>query len=1292
MKNLRNIQRSTIRFAESEIPLTATTWDTSNDTLISAFGPTETNALIELRRSPFFPSKEQPSQLIASWDAPCPHPDLACDKILNLHYFSDTSIACLILEGGDIVIVREAPLPEEDLLEIVGSVDAGIEAAAWGPDEELLTIVTKAGTLLFMSKDFENIADVAFEAEDVKVSNHVNVGWGKKETQFQGKRAKALRDPTMPERVDEGIISAMDDRKVWISWRGDGAFVAVNSVEGGTRRMIRVYSREGTLDSVSEPTDCLEGSITWRPAGNLIAGVKRTDEKAQVIFFERNGLRHGDFDLRMTKDELVKSGPINLHWNIDSTVLAVCFDEKIQLWTMGNYHYYLKQEIVIPALSTCWHPEKSLRLAIQGKDHALLLDYAFSVSKGSTNGPHDFGTLAVIDGSSLKLTPMRTANVPPPMALHELKLDDNIVDVAVNSAISQVVVLSRTSVNVYSYGASPKQFSPPEFISTHPLPADCGAPSQISLCGNEFVAILTHQGDDNEDRLYVWSKDSSRCSDFQTLCIQAQKGLVLQASTESGALQLRDEVKLPTFCPWIEVVTVGDQEIAFGLSTSGSLYANHLLLASNCTSFITTDAHLIFTTTQHLLKFVHLAPVDDLEVPPNEPEKDERCRSIERGARLITVMPTSYSLVLQMPRGNLETIYPRALVLAGIRRSIEAKKYKKAFLACRNQRVDMNILHDHAPQQFMENVALFVEQVKKVEHIDLFLSNLREEDVSQTMYKETIQKRQPETTTIGLSNATLAPTTNTEAALLVAKSKINGICDAFLASLQSHKSTNLQNIITASVSKSPPDLEGGLTVISDLREQDEAIAEKTAEHICFLADVNRLYETALGMYDLDLALLIAQQSQKDPREYLPYMQSLQEMAPLRKKFTIDNDLARHVKALDHLHDLDVFEEVKKYCERHELYAQAIELYKYKPEKLNALMRLYASFLESRNRYKEAGIAYEYLSDHVSALPCYRQAGLWQEALTSACTIPIPDTEMQELASSLAEGLVESKEFSAAATIYSDHLSNIPEACRNLCKAYRFPEAARLITLHRQPELLDSVLDAGLIEAFNSTTELLADCKAQILAQVPRLRDLRIKKEKDPLAFYAGDRAQGEHGPDQDFPDNMSLASTNASTSAGTFMTRYTNRTGTTGTFNTATTRKTSKNRRREERKRARGKKGSVYEEEYLVNSLGRLVGRVNSTGEEVGRLVEGLVRRGMRERGGVVEIAMGEVVGLCGGIVGEVWGDAKKVDGGEGETGEGGDEEGRPVGADAVLWEAMNGLGISAAPIVKKFARIGLLG
>ena len=112
-------------------------------------------------------------------------------------------------------------------------------------------------------------------------------------------------------------------------------------------------------------------------------------------------------------------------------------------------------------------------------------------------------------------------------------------------------------------------------------------------------------------------------------------------------------------------------------------------------------------------------------MPSDSPETDERCRTIERGAKLVTVVPSNFSLTLQMPRGNLETIFPRALVLAGIRRSISATDYKTAFFTCRNHRVDMNILHDYDSKQFMGCIGLFIEQVPKSEHIDLFLSSLR---------------------------------------------------------------------------------------------------------------------------------------------------------------------------------------------------------------------------------------------------------------------------------------------------------------------------------------------------------------------------------------------------------------------------------------------------------------------------------------------------------------------------------------------------------------------------------------
>jgi elongator complex protein 1 len=65
------------------------------------------------------------------------------------------------------------------------------------------------------------------------------------------------------------------------------------------------------------------------------------------------------------------------------------------------------------------------------------------------------------------------------------------------------------------------------------------------------------------------------------------------------------------------------------------------------------------------------------------------------------------------------------MVVAGIRSLVEQRDYRKAFANCRTQRVDMNILYDHAPEQFMSNVPLFIDQVKKVSYLDLFLSSLR---------------------------------------------------------------------------------------------------------------------------------------------------------------------------------------------------------------------------------------------------------------------------------------------------------------------------------------------------------------------------------------------------------------------------------------------------------------------------------------------------------------------------------------------------------------------------------------
>ncbi|TKA78470.1 hypothetical protein B0A49_03847, partial [Cryomyces minteri] len=365
--------------------------------------------------------------------------------------------------------------------------------------------------------------------------------------------------------------------------------------------------------------------------------------------------------------------------------------------------------------------------------------------------------------------------------------------------------------------------------------------------------------------------------------------------------------------------------------------------------------------------------------------------------------------------------------------------------------------------------------------------------------------------------------------------------------------------------------------------------------------------------------------------------------------------------------------LEQYVVKHELYSDALALYRYQTERYDEVMRLYAEFLSSRSKFKEAGIAYEYLSDYTSASEAYRAANLWREALSSATLVPLSASEIAELALALADGPVESKDFFAAASIHLDYLADVETAVRTWCKGYFFAEALRVVGLRGRRNLLETV-DAGLTEGSAAVTELLADCKSQLGAQVPRLRELRLKKAEDPLAFLDGTTPTASGA---DIPDNISLAPTDTSTSGGTFMTRYTSRSSGSGTLSTTATRKTSKNRRREERKRARGKKAPV--------------------GAEVAWLVEGLMRRKMRERAAAVEAAMRKVVGMCHGCLDEVFQvGERKMEREDGDGPAGGvpeEEEGaRPSGGDGVFWDAMEeGRRRREAPVVKAFEGLALL-
>ena len=79
------------------------------------------------------------------------------------------------------------------------------------------------------------------------------------------------------------------------------------------------------------------------------------------------------------------------------------------------------------------------------------------------------------------------------------------------------------------------------------------------------------------------------------------------------------------------------------------------------------------------------------------------------------------------------------------------------------------------------------------------------------------------------------------------------------------------------------------------------------------------------------------------------------MSLLRRRHFIDNHLGRYHRALNHLHEINAFDEVKLYTEKHSLFAEALELYRYQEDQLIEIMRMYAGYLHKNGTFTEAGI-------------------------------------------------------------------------------------------------------------------------------------------------------------------------------------------------------------------------------------------------------------------------------------------------------------------------------------------------
>lgn len=247
--------------------------------------------------------------------------------------------------------------------------------------------------------------------------------------------------------------------------------------------------------------------------------------------------------------------------------------------------------------------------------------------------PRDFGAVAVIDGRTVKLTPFRTANVPPPMALFEIHTNQTVIDVAFSQDNARMVILHHEGLDLYEWQTKNGRSVIPRLLSTCDFKLDGHIENALQVSfspdNKPFVlyfkdglkACTLRAGADAdklelslpvslEEEVSFTQADAiaNRSSNgtIAGVCVQTRAGKLCRISGQAEHQETL-AAGLPLQLPWVETVEIEHEHIAFGLSRSGHLFANSRMLVKNCTTFLVTCDHLIFTTSNNLLKFAHLS-------------------------------------------------------------------------------------------------------------------------------------------------------------------------------------------------------------------------------------------------------------------------------------------------------------------------------------------------------------------------------------------------------------------------------------------------------------------------------------------------------------------------------------------------------------------------------------------------------------------------------------------------------------------------------------------------------------
>ena len=418
-------------------------------------------------------------------------------------------------------------------------------------------------------------------------------------------------------------------------------------------------------------------------------------------------------------------------------------------------------------------------------------------------------------------------------------------------------------------------------------------------------------------------------------------------------------------------------------------------------------------------------------------------------------------------------------------------------------------------------------------------------------------------------------------------------------------------ILTTYVKKTPQQLIEALYLVKDLKTNEQNIERKiipphlnpetmkkekknkrifyedALEYICWIVDANKLYNVALQTYDFDLVTMVATQTQKDPREFLPYLNSLKEMEPEYMKFKVQFDLKEYDLALKEVSQADpkYFPEALAMIKKQRLYREALRYYAEEPNLLKEIKITFAGYLYERKYYEEAGLMYKYAGEYEKALVSLKETPNYEMLFAVAQYLNFNKDQTYELALEYSQKLQKDDKYLREAGIvlakYHGHGDEVQkETIKILIKSKNYFYAIEKSSDWDKKEFIDSEIKSGVKLAFelkfNDIDKRVKDYKERLL---------RLKIVQHNKKYLGNINTLGTGGGVFDAETMSQSQLSDASMTSG-----MSSMSGLSETSKLSMARvrmgKSKKNKKRNKKKKKKvPKEGSPFEEEMLVDYL-----------------------------------------------------------------------------------------------------------